>query len=368
MNILVWHFGRKGAGPKYNYEMALALNELTNDDYEIHAAVSNDADNILDYHTAKLKLFSVNTYTGIFSAILSLFKIFYIRKRFIKYVVDNEIDCVYCTMPHIWNFFFSSKLKSIGVRYLLTIHDPASHSGEENKIIDYVSKLDRKNADAIVTLTNYAKDELKHLDKKIFVIPHPAFSFAPAPTINVKELPDEKVKLVFFGRIHHYKGLDILLDAYKKLKSENEKFTLSIYGAGDMAPYMPTLHGLSDVHIENRWILEEEINEIMVSHDICVTPYRDATQSGVIATAMACGVPVIATPVAGLKEQILDGETGLFSDDLTARSLYKVIVRLSNDKLLYENISMNSLKFVKEQMTWEKAAVSSISAIKSLCI
>ncbi|WP_206618430.1 hypothetical protein, partial [Aeromonas caviae] len=64
MNILVWHFGRKGAGPKYNYEMALALNELTSDDYEIHAAVSNDADNILDYHTAKLKLFSVNTYTG----------------------------------------------------------------------------------------------------------------------------------------------------------------------------------------------------------------------------------------------------------------------------------------------------------------
>ena len=360
MKIMVWHLGRKGAGPKYNFEMAMALQ---NEGHEVHACISEQAENYQDYIKNGIKVVSFNTYNGSISALLSILRLPFIIKVFTAYIHSHNIKNIYCTMPHIWNCFISSRFAETKINYLLTIHDATQHQGEENVILNWLMNRDRRNADGIVVLTEHVKELLKNENKPIYVIPHPAFSFGDGK-VTPKKINNKTIKLIFFGRIHPYKGLDILIDAYQSLCKKNDRFSLSIYGAGDMTPYNKEIITLPRVNVHNRWIQDSEIDLIMKNHDICVIPYRDASQSGVIPTALACGLPVVATPVAGLKEQIENGKTGLFADNITSKALLEAIENLANNQSLYEYISSNAILYAKNEMGWDRAAKSSIKAFE----
>jgi len=56
--------------------------------------------------------------------------------------------------------------------------------------------------------------------------------------------------------------------------------------------------------VENRWVPEAELADLLAWSDALVLPYREASQSGVAAAALAAGRPVIATRVGGLREQL----------------------------------------------------------------
>jgi glycosyltransferase involved in cell wall biosynthesis len=58
------------------------------------------------------------------------------------------------------------------------------------------------------------------------------------------------------------------------------------------------------VTVENRWVPESEIGPLLAWSDALILPYREASQSGVAAAALAAGRPVIATRVGGLSEQL----------------------------------------------------------------
>lgn len=91
--------------------------------------------------------------------------------------------------------------------------------------------------------------------------------------------------------------------------------------------------------MHNRWIDDVEIPSIISSHDVCVIPYRDASQSGVIPTVMTCGVPLVVTPVAGLKEQVVHLQTAIFAEEVSSDSVARAIDSLVKDISLYEKIS-----------------------------
>ena len=60
---------------------------------------------------------------------------------------------------------------------------------------------------------------------------------------------------------------------------------------------------------------------------VVILPYLDATQSGVVVTALEFGTPIIATDTGGLKEQLCDGKIGLFckpgqADSLSEQMIY----------------------------------------------
>ncbi|ELX8379958.1 glycosyltransferase family 4 protein [Providencia vermicola] len=362
MNILVLHWGRKGAGPKYNLEMATALQ---NQGCNVHAGISKQAENFHDYSKKGIKTYSINTYHDIKSAGYFLFRLPLIIKKTINYIKKNNITHVYCTMPHIFNVFLSNTFKKNNIKYLLIVHDAKLHSGEENWLIDKLIKNDRKNADGFVVLTNHVRNQLNSLNKPIHVIPHPVFSYGENNNVP-KKMSSNTIKLIFFGRIHHYKGLDLLLESYKELTKHSFNFSLSIYGSGDLTPYINLIKDIPNLKIENRWILDSEIENILLKHDICVIPYRDASQSGVIPTAMNCGIPIIATPVDGLKEQIINGKTGIFTTEVSSNSIYQSILYLTSHPEVYEDISKNSIYFAKNNMSWNNAALLSIKALNDI--
>ena len=115
------------------------------------------------------------------------------------------------------------------------------------------------------------------------------------PTVQKPNITDG-VRLLFFGRIDSYKGLDLLINSLEELYARgNKNIYLSICGKG---PHWQECEGLikskSQYNLNVRFIENNEIPDIMMSHHFLVLPYRDATQSGPIMIAAKCGLHIIA--------------------------------------------------------------------------
>ncbi len=127
--------------------------------------------------------------------------------------------------------------------------------------------------------------------------------------------PDAEVAL-FFGYVRHYKGLDILLEAWRTVRERRPGAVLVVAGEAyeDSAPYLAlaaAAGGGPAVQMRLRYAPDDEVEALFKAADVVVLPYRSATQSGVTHVAYALGVPVIITDVGGLAETVQHGETGL---------------------------------------------------------
>jgi glycosyltransferase involved in cell wall biosynthesis len=128
-------------------------------------------------------------------------------------------------------------------------------------------------------------------------------------------LPRNGEVALFFGYVRHYKGLDVLLRAWKDVRAKRD-VTLLVAGEfyEDAAPYRAlaaAAGGEPHVRLLERYLPDEDVEAAFKAADVVVLPYRSATQSGVTHVAYALGVPVITTDVGGLAETVKPGETGL---------------------------------------------------------
>jgi glycosyltransferase involved in cell wall biosynthesis len=79
---------------------------------------------------------------------------------------------------------------------------------------------------------------------------------------------------------------------------------LRVVGSGPETAALDGLRALPGVSVENRWLPETEVAEVISWADVLLIPYREATQSGPAAAALAANRFVIATKVGGLIEQL----------------------------------------------------------------
>jgi glycosyltransferase involved in cell wall biosynthesis len=194
------------------------------------------------------------------------------------------------------------------------------------------------------------------LADRLWIIPHPAFAFGPAARgPRAFPEPGKPVRLVFFGRIKAYKGLDLLLDAVSRLQTERP-VSLTIAGQGSLVPYAGALAALKSVRVINDWIAEGDVAGILDAADLLVAPYIEASQSGVIPSAYGLGLPVVATPVGGLAEQIHPGETGLLAAAPTAAALADAIRQMMGDTALYARCSAGALAEARGALSWDVVA------------
>ena len=134
-------------------------------------------------------------------------------------------------------------------------------------------------------------------------------------------------RFLFFGRVRAYKGLDLLRDAFALLRARHPQVTLRVVGEGDPEGCAPGLSALPGVRVEPRWVAEGEIAALLASADAVVLPYREASQSGIVPQARAMGVPIVATPVGGLREQIGEGLGGILATAISAEALAAAMER-----------------------------------------
>ena len=179
--------------------------------------------------------------------------------------------------------------------------------------------------------------------------------------------PDAEVAL-FFGYVRAYKGLDVLLDAWPRVRA---KRPVELLIAGefyeDPAPYrarVAAAGGAPAVRLLDRYLPDAEVETVFKAADVVVLPYRSATQSGVTHVAYALGLPVITTDVGGLAETVTPGETGLVVPPEDPASLADAVVRF------FSEVQGPSLRRGVEQVrrshSWEALAAATADLIGAL--
>lgn len=366
LRVLVWHWGRRGGGPRYTLELARLL--AAKADMSVHLSLSRQSEMFADFDDIPVAgRFDIDTYENITQFGSRTLKLPLLRRHFARYIREKKIDIVFCTMDHLWNAFMTGVIHDSGAVYLLTVHDATRHPGEDQGWRRWLLRRDIDASDACLVLTHSVADSLQanygYPTDRIFFSTLGHFGDGRYDH-NVRSLPaDRPPRLLFFGRILHYKGLDLILDALPILRKEFPKLGLEIWGTGDISPYKAALDAVADVRVENRWIEEEEIPRIFAATDLAVLPYREASQSAVVATAFAVGMPCVATPIPGLCEQVADGVTGVISAGISPAQYAEAVAKVLRDPIFYARLSQGCLHVTATTLSWESIGVSVAEAL-----
>ena len=210
-------------------------------------------------------------------------------------------------------------------------------------------------------------------EQKCVYSPHPLFENFGArverrEACNRLGINPEVRYMLFFGLIRDYKGLDMLLDAWAKLKSAGKTDGRRLIVAGEFythkRPYTDQIErlGLADDVILHDWFVpDEQVPLYFSAADALVLPYRTATQSGVTQIAYNYDLPMIATDVGGLGEIVIDGRTGIVCDP-DVDSIADALERFYAPGL--RESFVDAMPEEKKRFSWDAAVDALISAVE----
>lgn len=238
----------------------------------------------------------------------------------------READVVVLPM----NFAAAAPL-ALGLRKKLIYcaHDPAPHPGDYAALGQSVTQgLLLRRADTIVALSSFAAGRLRAMGvpaRKLRVAPLESVFEAAAASAPLQAGP---VRMLLFGRMIAYKGLKLLSDSLGAIADRSD-WRLTVAGAGPAldAKMRAALSRFPQVTISEGYVAD--VDALIDAHDLVLAPYISATQSGVVAQAVARGRAVVATDVGALAEQI--GDSGWLARAVTPQDYAAAIIEALND-------------------------------------
>jgi glycosyltransferase involved in cell wall biosynthesis len=305
VNVLVWQWGRRGAGPRIAMELAEAMNRLPGVTGQL--SLSNRAE-ILAGPSPPVCVLPMGTYGGLSGFAWRMAQTPFLVVFLVRRLRDLRPDLAVCAMPGPLDLIFLAALRIRRVPVAVVVHDADTHPGDLHPFMVRLQRVIVRRADMLVTLSAHVADRLREQglvrrDVGLAVMPHPPLHFGPPPPLPFAH--GGPARLLFFGRLLSYKGLDLLADALR-LMGPRADLEIRVVGSGPESEVLAALRDLSGVNVENRWVPEHEIGAIIAWSDALVLPYREASQSGAAAAAIAARRFVVATRVGGLIEQVQD--------------------------------------------------------------
>lgn len=295
------------------------------------------------------------------------------------YVLKNKlvssIDVVIDNFHFIpfFSLFYIPKKKIIAL-----IHEPAKQNWFKNinifiASIGYFSEplffQVYKNIPFITGSHSIAKElEEYHIDKKnIFVIPH-GIQLSKKTRDNAKtSIPS----LLFLGQLTRDKGIEDAITMMKYLTQKNKRIILYVAGKTIDEQYKKQLQGkILNLQLGNNikflgFVSENKKYALLKKSWILIHPsYREGWGLNVIEAA-AQGTPTVGYNVTGLQDSIQDKKTGLLTRQNTPHELAQQVELLLEDKILYNKLSNNALKF-SQQFRWDFAGERSWNLIKKI--
>jgi glycosyltransferase involved in cell wall biosynthesis len=181
----------------------------------------------------------------------------------------------------------------------------------------------------------------------------------PANDLKRKLDLEHKRVVISVSRLVPKNGLDTVIDAMPRVLERHPDVTLVLVGDGG-----------------ERKLLEQRAETLSVSHavrfvgaveheravdylrlaDVFVRPSRSEGLGSAFLEAMACGVPVIGTPVGGIPDFLRDGENGLYVTPGSAASVTGAITRILSDSRLAKDLSASALGMVRANYRWDSVA------------
>jgi glycosyltransferase involved in cell wall biosynthesis len=211
--------------------------------------------------------------------------------------------------------------------------------------------------------------ELVGLDpSRVRVVHHGAFDY-------LTRLPEEKPLppelegaegpvVLFFGLLRPYKGIDTLLQAFRRVEGAE------LWVVGNPRMEVAPLRKLAAeapgrVRFLTRFVEDAEIPAIMRRADVVVLPYRDAEHSGVLYAALAFGKPLVLSAVGGFPEVAAGGAARLVPPEDPA-SLAAVLAELVGDEAAREELGKAAAAAASGSYSWDEAARQTLDLYREL--
>lgn len=279
---------------------------------------------------------TIKTYNGYFSFFIKSIQFIFIARSLLKEIKKKtKYPILYLPSFHPWNYILSTLAKPLDIPVILTVHDYFTHPGEKNIIVEKLQKMTMANSQKVVFLSHHERHKAI-MDKQIsnektFVLPHPLYRDVAQNILEYNPRPN----LLFLGRIKKYKGIDLLINAVKKLDIN----TLTIAGHGNIK-----VNEGKKINLINKRLSDTEMMNLLDSHEILVLPYKEASQSGVLALGLSKQMVMVISDLPGLREQISE-RSAIWSD--------------ANENAIVEKInsfikSRESFDAIKNQLAIEK--------------
>ena len=333
--VMFAYLGRRGPMSRFTLEAMQAARFLP--DVAATAFVSRQNENFAALAEFGAHCVGVDTFQRGSGALLAAWRIPALRRTLAAEIRRHKIDVVIELMPHIWSLALTSVIRGTGARYATIVHDVSAHPGDATALVNSVLGMAAVQADRVITLSTAVTAQLRARRRvapdKIMTLFLPDLTFGPPPA-RPPRATDAPLRLLFLGRIVPYKGLGLFVDAVETLRRNGIPVEAGVFGEGDISVERGRLQALG-AETANQWLSDDEIAAVLARHDVVVVSHIEASQSAVIATAFGAGLPVIATPVGALPEQVAHGVTGLIAEAASAEALAATITRLALDPGLY---------------------------------
>jgi glycosyltransferase involved in cell wall biosynthesis len=211
-------------------------------------------------------------------------------------------------------------------------------------------------ADRLIVYTNrIIKDySLKRWTGKIAIARHHYINF---DYFNIKK--DYLARECIVGcvcRFSEEKGILHLLHAVSNIVIENPAVKFLFIGDGPLRHSMEQYildNNLSETVILPGWVPHDSLGDYLNQMKLLVIPSDTEGLPNVMLEAMACGTPVLATPVGGIPSFIINGETGFILEDNSPYCITSNIIRILDNKKPVEVIR-NAYQLVQNDFTFEK--------------
>lgn len=246
-------------------------------------------------------------------------------------------------------------------RIIYTAHNVLPHS--RRKYHKYLfSKVYTKADGIIVHSENIKKELLSEFslpEEKVDVIGHPVFTYFDKNIFTKKIAKDElginaedKVVL-FWGNIEEYKGLDLLLTAFRAVADKRDDVMLVIAGkCGDFSRYYDIIRekGIGARILKHIKFLPEKMVEcVFKASDLLVLPYRKVYGSGVLMAGLSFEIPMIVTDTGHFPEMVKDGVNGYVVDAGDEKGLSEAILRFFSQSSRDVFRMKNAMSGIKEK-------------------
>lgn len=292
-------------------------------------------------------------------------KLFFFLKAYLKARELNKkenFDIVWSIMANYAGFAaLLFKFLNKDKKFILTLQegDPIEYIERKTFFVRYFFNQIFKKADKIQVISNFLKDWAlsKNKNASVLVVPNgvDVNSFdRETDSSTLEEKNEGEIRLITTSRLVKKNGIEFVIKALKDLDS---KIKFTIIGKGELEESLKSL--AKNLGIESRveflgFIEQKEIVKYLKNSDIFIRPSLSEGLGNSFIEAMVARVPVVATPVGGIVDFLVDKETGYFVEVENVESIVKVVNYIINNKEEVEKVVDNAYKIAKNNYDWDK--------------
>jgi glycosyltransferase involved in cell wall biosynthesis len=250
-----------------------------------------------------------------------------------------------------------------GVPLVLTAHDVLPREPRRGQREAQRRLYER--FDAIVAHSEHSRrrltQELGIEPSRVHVIAHGAFAHLAELPAGPPPFQTDKRVVLFFGLLRPYKGLDVLLDAWRAIDDAE----LWIVGMPRMDVAELRARAPASVRFVTRFVADSELPAYFRRADLVVLPYREIEQSGVLFTALAFGKPLLVSDVGGFSELAARGAARAVAPG-DSGALREAIAALLDDPAALEQLRSGSLTAAAGEYSWSAIARRTLALYEQL--